>query len=168
MEKVIKNIFSKLIFNILKNYMNFIIIYHFYWKLCQSRILVVNPNLGRGEVRSPSCWLSFNNSETVKAVTLLICIYIKDICDTFGILKSPQSLDIGQNSDRHISNFQISGQSFIKNICHNSIISNYIEMKLGPVSRIDKGNTAMSKKVDNDFILVNCNIIVIFSIYSQF
>ena len=30
MKKVMKHIFLKLMFNILKNYMNFIIIYHFY------------------------------------------------------------------------------------------------------------------------------------------
>ena len=32
MKKVMKDIFSKLIFNILKNYMNFTMIYHFYLK----------------------------------------------------------------------------------------------------------------------------------------
>ena len=32
MKKVTKDIFSKLMFNILKNYMNFIMIYHFYLK----------------------------------------------------------------------------------------------------------------------------------------
>ena len=32
LKKVIKDIFSKLMFNTLKNYMNFIIIYHFYQK----------------------------------------------------------------------------------------------------------------------------------------
>ena len=32
MKKVIKDIFSKLMFNILKNYMKFIMIYHFYLK----------------------------------------------------------------------------------------------------------------------------------------
>ena len=32
MKKVMKHIFSKLMFNTLKNHMNFIMIYHFYWK----------------------------------------------------------------------------------------------------------------------------------------
>ena len=32
MKKVTKDIFSKLMFSILKNYMNFIMIYHFYLK----------------------------------------------------------------------------------------------------------------------------------------
>ena len=32
LKKVIKNIFLKLMFNISKNYLNFIIIYHFYQK----------------------------------------------------------------------------------------------------------------------------------------
>ena len=32
MKKVIKDIFLKITFNILKNYMNFIMVYHFYLK----------------------------------------------------------------------------------------------------------------------------------------
>ena len=44
-----------------------------------------------------------NNSETVKAVTLEFCNiqqhFIRDIRPKFGIPNSPQSADIGQNSD---------------------------------------------------------------------
>ena len=39
-----------------------------------------------------------------------------DIRAKFGIPNLPQSPDIVQNSDVGISNFQISGQSFIKKI----------------------------------------------------
>ena len=45
MKKAIKDIFSKLMFNILKNYMNFVMIYHFYekeWKLKKSKKLEAN------------------------------------------------------------------------------------------------------------------------------
>ena len=58
----------------------------------------------------------------------------------------PQSPDIGQNSDRGISDFQISGQS-IEN-CHISRTSDDIDMRLGP--EVDKRNKTTSKKwVDN-------------------
>ena len=65
-----------------------------------------------------------NNSETVKAVTLEFCNiqqhFIRDIRPKFGIPNSPQSADIGQNSDGGISNFRISGQSLIKENRHVS------------------------------------------------
>ena len=83
----------------------------------------------------PHCWFSLNNSETVKAVTLAFCRnqqhFIRDVCTKFGIPNLSQSPDIGQNSDRSISNFRISGQSFIKGNCHDSRISDDIDMKLG-------------------------------------
>ena len=41
-------------------------------------------------------------------------------------------------------------------------------MKLGPVTKLDKRNKTTSKKFDNDVMLENCDVIVIFSIYSQF
>ena len=75
-----------------------------------------------------------------------------------------QSLDIGQNSHRGISHFRISGQS----LCHNSRTSDDIEMKLGPVTKIDKKNKTTSKKLDVDVMSENCNVIVIFWIFGQF
>ena len=39
-------------------------------------------------------------------------------------------------------------------------------MKLGPVTKLDKRNTARSKKCDE--FSENCEVIVIFPIYSQF
>ena len=51
-----------------------------------------------------------------------------------------QSLDIEKNSDGGISDFQISGQSLIKLICHNSRTSDDIDMKLGVVTKLDKRN----------------------------
>ena len=41
-------------------------------------------------------------------------------------------------------------------------------MKLGPVTELDKSNRSVSKKIDDDFISVSCNIIVIFLIYGHF
>ena len=40
-------------------------------------------------------------------------------------------------------------------------------MKLGPVTKLEKRNKT-SKTIDNDVMLANCDVIVIFPIYSQF
>ena len=104
-----------------------------------------NSNLGgvREEVIWPpsfnnSLIISFNNSETVKAVILAFWGIkkhsIKDICHKFSIPYSLQSPDIGQNSDGGISNFWIPGQSLIKENCHNSRTSDDKNIKLAPVT----------------------------------
>ena len=72
---------------------------------------------------------------------------MRDIRDKFGIPNLPQSPDIGQNSDGGISNFQISGQTFIEENCHNSRTSNDIDVKLWQVTKLEEKNTATSKKV---------------------
>ena len=41
-------------------------------------------------------------------------------------------------------------------------------MKVGPVTKLDKRNKTTLKRFDDEVILVNCDIIVIFSIYGQF
>ena len=43
------------------------------------------------------------------------------------------------------SDFRISGQSLMKENCHNSRISNDIDMKLGPVTKFNKRNKTTSK-----------------------
>ena len=43
-----------------------------------------------------------------------------------------------------------------------------MDMKLGPVTKLNKENTAMSKKIDDDIMSASCNVIVIFSIYVKF
>ena len=73
-----------------------------------------------------------------------------------------------QNPDRGISNFQISGQSLIKENCHNSRTSDDIYMKLGPVTKLDKINKKLSKKFDDDVMSKNYDIIAIFSFYGKF
>ena len=80
----------------------------------------------------------------------------------------PQPPDIGQNSDGGISDFQISGQSLIKENCHNSRTSEDIDMELGPVTKSYKRNKTTSKIFDNDVMSKNCDVTVIFSIYGQF
>ena len=77
----------------------------------------------------------------------------------------PQSPDIGQNSDGGISNFWIFGQSCVKENCHNSRNSDNIDIKPGPVTKLDKRNKTTSKKFDDDVMSENCEVIVIFPIY---
>ena len=79
-------------------------------------------------------WFSLNNSETVKAVTLVFCsiqkLFIRDIHAKFSTLNSPQSPDNGQILDEGISNFRISDQSLINENCRNSRTSNDIDVVL--------------------------------------
>ena len=50
----------------------------------------------------------------------------------------------------------------------NSRTSYDIDIKLGPVTKLDKRNTATSKKIDSDAMSENCDVIVFFQIYGQF
>ena len=54
--------------------------------------------------------------------------------------------DIEQDSDGSISDFQISGESRVKVNCHKSRTSDDIDMKLGPVTELDKRDKLTSKK----------------------
>ena len=85
-----------------------------------------------------------------------------------GIHNSSQSPGIEKNLDRGISDFRISGQSLIKENCHNSRTSDDFDMQLGPVTKIDKRNKTTSKKFDHDIISENCDVIVIFWMFGQF
>ena len=40
-------------------------------------------------------------------------------------------------------------------------------MNLLPVTQLEKRNKRMSKKIDDDVVLANCDVIVIFPIYGQ-
>ena len=95
--------------------------------------------------------------------------FTRDIRAKFGIPNLRQSLNIRQNSDRGISDFQIfsrfSGQSLIKESCHDSRNSDDIDMELGPVTKVDKRNKTTSEKFDDGVISENCDVIVIFAIY---
>ena len=114
------------------------------------------------DLPTPASVISLNNSKTLNAVTLEFWIIqlhsIRDIHAKFGIHNLSQSPDIGQNSDGGISDFRISGQSLIKENCHNSRTSDDIDMKLEPVTKLDKRNKTTS----------NCDVIVNFRISCQF
>ena len=51
----------------------------------------------------------------------------------------------------------------MKENCHNSRTSDDIDIKLGPVTKINKKNKATSKKFDADVMSENCDFIVIFT-----
>ena len=82
----------------------------------------------------------------------------------------PQSPDIEQNSDEAISDFQNSDQSLIKVNYHNPRTSDDIEIKLGPVTKLENRNkmTSKKKKIDDDAMLANSDVKVVFSIHGQF
>ena len=91
---------------------------------------------------------------------------IKDVHAKFGIPNLPQSINIGQNSDKGIFDFWISGQSLIKENCHNSRTSDDTAMELGPETKLDRRNNTTSEKFHDDVMSANCDIIVFF--YGQF
>ena len=43
-----------------------------------------------------------------------------------------------------------------------------MDLKLGPVSKLDKRNKTTSKKFDDDVMSANCNVILIFQTYGRF
>ena len=97
-----------------------------------------------------SCWFSLNNLETVKAVTLAFAVFSSILLETFIpnlVSLTSSSLQILGKTQTGYFRFRISGQSFIKENCHNSRVSADIDMKLGPVTKRDKRNKATSKKV---------------------
>ena len=61
-----------------------------------------------------------------------------------------------------MSDFRISGQSLIKKNCYNSKTSDDIDIKLGPVTKFDKGNKSTSRKFDDEVISEYCDVIAIF------
>ena len=69
----------------------------------------------------------------------------------FGISNSPQSPDIGQNSDEGISDLAISGESLIN--------ENRRIRKLEQVTKIDERNIATLKKLHDDGTPVNCHFL---------
>ena len=74
-------------------------------------------------------------------------MYNTDLSCIPNFLQSP---DIEKNSYACISDSRISGQSIIKGNCHNTETSNDIDMKLGTVTKLDKGNKTTSTKFDDD------------------
>ena len=58
-------------------------------------------------------------------------------------LTCPSLPDIGRNSDGGVSDFGISGQSLVRANGCNSRTSDDIDIKLGPVTKLDKRNLIM-------------------------
>ena len=56
----------------------------------------------------------------------------------------------------------------MKEIYHNSRASDGIDMKLGPVTKLDKRNKVTLRNFDDDVATINCAVIVILPIYGQF
>ena len=83
-------------------------------------------------------------------------IFTGNILVKFGIPNLPQSPDIRLKSDGGISVFLISGQSLGQKNSDNSRTSNDIDMKLGPVTKNDKGKTATLKKTDQNLTMTLC------------
>ena len=75
---------------------------------------------------------------------------------------------LGKTQMGGISDFRISGQSLIKENCDNPRTSDNINMKLGPVTKLDKRKKTTSKKCDDDVMSQNCDAIIIFLIFGQF
>ena len=100
-----------------------------------------------GGTFNPPSWFSLNSSETVKSVTQAFCSiqehFIRNTFTKVGIPNLPQSRN-KQNSDRGTSDFQIYGHSIVNENCHNFRTSNDTDVKLGPVSKLDKRNTSTS------------------------
>ena len=79
----------------------------------------------------------------------------------------PQSLELGENEDGRIFDFQISGQSLIKANCSNSRNSDAVDLKLGPVTKM-KRKTKHHQKYHDGVMSANSDVIVIFPIFCQF
>ena len=131
--------FLELCLDFLDSFVRFIsVLIHSIIILCKTYdTKYLNPNLGGrvGLILPPYCFCSIHQH----------FIFIKNIRAKFGIPNSPRFLDTEQNSDRGISDFWISDESFIKENCHNSKTIKDIDMKLGPVTKLSKRNTAASK-----------------------
>ena len=111
---------------------------------------------GRGIILLP-CWFSLNNSERVKPVTLEFFsifpnIFVEKFLPNLASLTPPSLQIFGKNADGGISDFWLSGQSLIKENCHNSRASASIDKKLGPVTKLGKKNKKNTKKVEDDAI----------------
>ena len=88
---------------------------------------------------------------------------IGNIHDTFGIPNLPQSPDIGptQTGVFPISAFLV--KLFTNKSCHKSRTSDDIDVKLRPVTKLDKGNTTTLKEFDSNTVSTNYHTSVIFS-----
>ena len=101
----------------------------------------------------PLSSFSFNNLERKKTVTLAFStkvsnFWLETLVLNFAFAKLPQSPYTRPNSDEVTSNFRLSG--------HNSKTSKEIDVKLGPVTKLDKRNMETSKNLS----MTSCQQIV--------
>ena len=75
---------------------------------------------------------------------------------------SLQKLNKTQTGVFSISGFLV--KSLVNKSCHNSGTSRDIDMKLEPVTKLDKRNRSTSKKIDHDFVSANHSVTLIFPI----
>ena len=114
---------------------------------------------------------SLNNLEMVKScnpgiLQRWVTFFSRHSCQTLFLTRL--SLQILSKTQTGISDFRISGQSLIKGNCHNFRTSDDIDMKLCPVTKLDKRNKTSLKKIYDEVMSENCDFITIFSIYGQF
>ena len=67
--------------------------------------------------------------------------------------------------------FLVSGflvKSLINKYCHSSRASNHTDMKLGPLTELDKRNILTSSKCNNNIMPANYDFLVLYLIYGWF
>ena len=111
--------------------------------------------------------------KTVKAVTLAFCSIQLQHSVTLLQTFMPSLVSITRPSLQILGKtqtgvFPISGQSLVKENCHNSRVRDDIDMKLGPVTTIGKRNKTTSNKIDDDVMSENCDVTAIYRIFGQF
>ena len=73
-------------------------------------------------------------------------------------LSRPSLPIVSKTLDGGIADFRISCKSLMKESSRNSRIINYVDMKLGPVAKLENRNKTTSKKIDDDVISANCDV----------
>ena len=68
----------------------------------------------------------------------------------------------------YIFDLRISGQYLIEKNCNISRTSDAIDIKLGPVTILEKKNKTMPKSFDDEAKSASCHVILIFPIKGQF
>ena len=110
--------------------------------------------------KPPSCWFSYNNSETVKAAILAFCrilcrnIFLEKFVPNLLSLTCPSLKILGktQTGAFPISRFMV----------------NLTLKKIFITPKLDKRNKTTSKNFDNDVISKNCDVIIMFSLIVTF
>ena len=117
---------------------------------------------------TPPCLFSLNNSEMVETLVLNLVFLTQPSLQILGKTQTGVFPVFGRGyfrfSDGGIPDFRISGQSLIKGNCHNSRTSDDIDMKVGPVTKLDKRNKTTSKML----MITSCRKIAMSLPFFQF